>query len=238
MDVKFLSLDPSDIPERVLLSELLPDVNKFMVEFYNIRTDVVFPSKRSSVIEKFKLLVDIIEIYKRPELLKVLRDNVAKNSKEELDKENERKRQEFMKQQIDSQFNQNNMFRNMFGNNQNNIRPESDNESDNESDISDDELDQDRFVEMLNSSYDNIKKNSALKKIGKLTRKYDYYLEGDTDRQISTETTDKKTSNSDPDQSDDPTNQNGSTDQPTDQNQSTSNTSVRFIDGQDNIVTM
>lgn len=81
MNINFLSLDPSELPAIKISSELSPMINMHLLEFYSITkkmndlsSDALDAEEKKTIKEKFKLLVDLIQIYKNPNLLKLIKE--------------------------------------------------------------------------------------------------------------------------------------------------------------------
>lgn len=164
MDRQFLSLSDKDIPDDKIKNEMIPKINVFIKDIYNIKKDVVKSKEdKAKNLQKFKLVMDVIELFQDPNLLKFV-----KEFKEE--QERERKRQEELKKRRESMttYNSHSIFDNFLNFN----AESSSDESERRSDISEDEFEQDGFREMLDREYANIDTHSVLKQRIGITRVY------------------------------------------------------------------
>ena len=88
MTLKFLSLEKSDLSNDTIIKELIPLVSTYLLEFYSIKKQIIDTKDvPPEVLEKFKLLVDIIKIYKDPNLLKFIKNSYTENNDKDLDLE-------------------------------------------------------------------------------------------------------------------------------------------------------
>lgn len=172
MDRTFLSMTDNDIPDDKMRNEMIPKLHNFILEIYETKK-AVLESKESKAknLKKFKLIMDIVEIYNDPDILKLI-----KEYKEEQIRE--AKRQEAIKKRRASA--SNNSFGlggfSLFGNFWDNNDSSSD-ESERRSDISEDEFEQDNYTKMLDDSYAGIESNSTLRHVVGITRVYETQLE-------------------------------------------------------------
>jgi hypothetical protein len=165
MSVKFLSLDSNDI-EDTKINELVSMINIFIMECYTTKKQILDPGQKHASLKKFKLLVDIIEVYKNPNFIKIINDF---NEEEEREK----KRKEFLQRQRNNakQFNPSNIFAN-YWNHDNTSRDDSSDDEQNRTDIEEDESLQTDVSNMLDESYGVINNHSMLQKIVEVTRHY------------------------------------------------------------------
>jgi hypothetical protein len=207
MNVNFLSLDPSDIPHTKIINEIIPSVSVYLLDIRKQIIDPTLdPAVRSTILMKFKIIVDLVEIYKDPGLLKLIKDY-------QLEKERETQRQlfamELEKKRKEQKNNQNNnssndtIFGNLLGNSENETtidigsfnRTADTSDDDINSELSEEDLQQTEVSEMLDSAYDGISKNSTLRKNINVTRRYMCYLQEEDSPNQNNQSSTSNTSN-------------------------------------------
>lgn len=185
MNVNFLSLDPSDLPTAKVTNELIPMVNTYLLEFYFVKKQIddhsLDPETRKMIMAKFKLIVDIIEIYKEPNILKTIKEYQEEKEREKIRGiEMEKKRQEMLQRDRDRAKEDSGVFGSMFGdfwNNRGTGFVDDSSDDDIKSDVSEDEFHQDKFTEMLDKAHDDLYKKSTLQQSISVERRYQCGLE-------------------------------------------------------------
>lgn len=200
----FLSLDTADIPLDRIINEYIPDVNTFIYELYNLKKQIEDGTTRRTSMDKFKLLIDLIQIYRRPDILKTFKEL----HEEKLRKiEEDKKRDEFMEfhrqriASIQSQ-RQTEQFGDFWstpgessesktgdlarrlgpglragpGPGRRTSTASSRSRGDN-SDVSEDEMDQEKFIDAINVAYIGIIGNSTLQHVMEVKRGYTYSVD-------------------------------------------------------------
>ncbi|VBB18425.1 hypothetical protein YASMINEVIRUS_888 [Yasminevirus sp. GU-2018] len=164
--VEFLSFDDKEIPEAKMRTELFPIVNNFILEMHNLKKTLqdknVDPVSKPDLVKKFKLLIDVISIYRDPSLLTLIKQYREEKEKERLrEEEMEKMRLEmFKRRQNESTSLSDFPFLGSFwGTTQNDVASE---EEDILSELSEDEFMKDNVNEMLDEGYESITKNSML----------------------------------------------------------------------------
>lgn len=188
MSIQFLSFTEGDIPQEKIIAELLPDVNKFILDMYNVKKQITEkienPNERQDIIAKFKLIVDLSEIYKNPNTLRMIKEYQDEKERErKRAAEIELRRQEMLRspRRDNGDFFDGGLFN--FWNNRNNNRNNDDvSDDDINSDVSENEYHQDQMDKMLSRAYTGIKRNSTLRKIVGVERSYVCEIEKPTDQ--------------------------------------------------------
>lgn len=193
MNVNFLCLDPQDVAPARITSELIPMVNAYLLEFYNIKKqmqdETLDPEIKKQITQKFKLIVDLIEIYKNPSLLKLIKDMQEEKERERLRVvEMERKRQEMLQIQREREQarNSSGLFDDFW-----NLRSIIDDSTDDDinSNVSEDDFHQDKYMDMLKKAHDSIYTNSTLQHNFTIHRRYHCGFEdSDTSENLDPET--------------------------------------------------
>lgn len=201
MNVNFLSLDPAELPAAKITSELIPMVNTYLLEFYSVKKQMDDPSldpeTRKTATTKFKLIVDLIEIYKDPNILKTIKEYQEEKERDRLRAiEMEKKRQEMLQRERDRARDDSGMFGGMFGDFWNSRTggtggfADDSSDDDIKSDVSEDEFHQDKFTDMLDKAHEEIYTRSTLQQNINVDRRYQCGLEesegqNDADQTVS-----------------------------------------------------
>ena len=169
IDINFLSFDDNELSEAKITNEYIPLINNYLLEVYNIKKKIQEKSldqisnlpEKVILMQNFKMVVDLISIYREPKILLLIKEYKEEKEKEkrrEVEMEQLRREMLLKRQQENNTF-ENNLFGNFWNLQTNNY-------SDDEeilSDVSEDELDRDKVENMLNTEYANINTNSMLK---------------------------------------------------------------------------
>jgi hypothetical protein len=185
----FISLDQTDIPLERIIKEYIPSVNNFLYELYQIKKLVEDDSTRESAMGKFKLLIDLIAIYKNPEILKSFKEYQDEKEREKerirLQRiEDDKRREGFLRFQRERESQRGPMFGdfwssagspgNVFGSNVRRSSVSSDKSTDVKSDITEDDMDQEKFNDAINRAYVDILAKSTLQRLVEVKRGYSY----------------------------------------------------------------
>jgi hypothetical protein len=194
IDINFISLDTTELSEAKIINEYIPLINNYLLEVYNIKKKIQEkqseqnsnPTEKLTLMRNFKMIVDLISIYREPKILSLINEYKEEKEKEKLRVvEMEQLRKEMLlKRQQENTFD-NNLFGN-FWNQQNN------NFSDDEdilSDVSEEDLDKDKVSNMLNDEYTKINTNSMLRKTYNIEKRnycdFDEDVNGDGDEDVN-----------------------------------------------------
>ena len=137
---------------------------------------------RAKVLDKFKLIVDMMSIYKDPKILTIIKEYIDEKEQQRVREiERENIRQEIMlKHQQQNQNNKSDTFDNIFDisnfwniktNTDMNTHVDSSSDETEKSDMSEDLLDYDKVTNMLNIEYDNIINNSMIRRTYDIERR-------------------------------------------------------------------
>jgi len=108
----FYSLTSSDIPQAQIDHELIPKVSKCLLELYNIKKSILEQNnkpnqeqeQKEEIMNNFKLLMDLIEIYENKEVIGLIKDILEEKQKakdEEAEKkENDKRKQDMLEQRL------------------------------------------------------------------------------------------------------------------------------------------
>jgi hypothetical protein len=174
MNSQFLSLMDGDIPDDKIANDMIPKINEFILEMNDVRKKIFDPALKKQLLGKLKLIIDVIEIYKDENLIKLI-----KEFKEE--QEQKKRKLELINKNMEIENRNNNLsLFNMFNNN----KDSSSDEEDRKSNISMDEFNQDVYDQMLDDAYDNIEKRSMLISRISVKRKYMTQIEDNVSEQI------------------------------------------------------
>src|SRR5438874_1813022 len=102
MTITFNSLSDETIPEEKIRSEYIPKINKYIIEWYEIKRMMMDPEKRASVLDKFKLIVDLLQIYELPDFIKFVKDLLEEREQIQIKMKNieiEREKEKEIEQQ-------------------------------------------------------------------------------------------------------------------------------------------
>ena len=166
MNINFLTLDPLDPSVTKVTDELIPMVSAYLLEFYLVRKQMddqtLDADTKKTVMAKFKLIVDIIGIYKDPNILKTIKDYHEEKEREKLHMIE-------IEENIQRERNYTRSDRMTFSDFLSNRHTILANDGAQDQDAQDqDARDQDarehnKFIEVLNKAHDDIYKNSTLR---------------------------------------------------------------------------
>ena len=201
MNINFLSQDLQDPSATKVTDDLIPMVSAYLLEFYLVRKQMddqtLDADTKKTVMAKFKLIVDIIGIYKDPNILKTIKDYHEEKEREKLHmieiEENIQRERNYTRSDCmtfgDFLNNRRTMLANGF---------ELANEGAMDQDaMNQDAMDQDaiehdaqehnKFMEVLNKAHDDIYKNSTLRKNIGIERSYRACFDDDDDDETQNE---------------------------------------------------
>jgi hypothetical protein len=173
MSIKLLSLDNSDINDEQLKNELIPFVNNTLLELYKIKKNMddyedMDMFTKMELMDNFKLIVDILRIYKNPGILSQINEYQKNNKNIEFNKDKNK----------DKSKNQSNGFGDFwnydFGNKESSKSPSSESADSDEVDsvISEIDYDQDKFTNMINTANSQLYEKSTLRQLLTIERFY------------------------------------------------------------------
>lgn len=200
MSLQFLSLTEENIPYEKITTEIVPKITKFILEINGIRKQVMEnnfmnPEMQQESIRKMKLISDIIDIYKSPTVLRMIKEFVDEKEKVDHSHESNKKRREMIERaRSDDSITRMFEFFNL-----NSPSPDTtiqkheqeQSDSDFDSEVSEDEYHQEEFALMIANSYENIKNHSMIGNLFNVERSHECELRTP---EINEEETEEKTS--------------------------------------------
>ena len=196
-NMQFLSLDNEELSPEKIVNEYLPLLNIHLLEINDIRKKIRDNSSQNTnsadpekiiLNQKFKLIIDLISIYKDPKILSLIKEYQDEKEKERIrEEEMEKTRKEIMQLRQQNTNNTNDDFFG-FGNFWGNSNDKYSEDDEILSEVSEDEFDQDKVTNMLNTEYANINLNSMLATTYNITKRN--YCEFETVDEDNNEITD------------------------------------------------
>lgn len=181
MDLNFLTLDNTPISKLKYNTEYDSKIKEFLMDIYNLRLNIKkngydIVEKNKAMMDKLKLTIDVMNIYNNKDILRLAKEY-----------NDEKKKEEEMKENLRNQRDNNNFntfdFLNTNWSSFNSSSSDEDEKLD--SDISEDEYEQENYLDMLDKSYKNIENKSTIQKI--LIIKREYIAQYDDDNHVNSD---------------------------------------------------
>ncbi len=220
MNLNLLCLDSNDISDDKIVNEYIPLIIDFLFEIYDVRQKIQCTEKKEEVLAKFKLIIDMISIYKYPDISNLLKNfqnyEIQKNKDEkqrlETLKIREIRKQEYFrrreKELNDKKLNNLSTLSEVKSSGctlfdadinaeviaESSSSSSSSSEDKMNSDISEDEYKQNEVSNMLDQSYEYIKNKGILKQKYFTERTYTHVLDNtdnSDESDVNTDTSEK-----------------------------------------------